>query len=78
MNYIESLRRPVRYIPAVLATLLINAWLIYALLHGNLFPFAAPGHLIKVSIFPDAKRPSPDRGWNARGARVIPPLPTKH
>ena len=66
MNYLQASRRPSRYIPAVLATLAINGWLIFALYHGNIFPFAAPQHLIKVSIFPDATKASPYIGWNAR------------
>ena len=55
MNYLQSERRPRRYLIAIAATLIINGWLIYALLHGNIYPFAAPEHLIRVRIYPDAK-----------------------
>ncbi len=57
MNYLESAKRPRRYLIAIAATLAINGWLIYALLHGNIYPFAAPEHLIRVRIYPDAKTP---------------------
>ena len=55
MSYIDSHKRTRRTVIAVAATLAVNGWLIYALLHGNIYPFAAPDHLIRVRIFPDAK-----------------------
>ena len=55
MNYLESGRRPWRYLIPIVATLAINGWLIYALLHGNIYPFATPEHLIRVRIYPDTK-----------------------
>ncbi len=70
MNYIESERRPRRYLIAIAATLIINGWLIYALLHGNVYPFAAPEHLIRVRIYPDAK---PNKA-----AHVPAPAPIRH
>ncbi len=53
MKYIDTHNRRRRHLIAIAATLLINGWLIYALLHGNFFPFAAPEHLIRVLIYPD-------------------------
>lgn len=60
MNYIDSHRRPRRYLIAIAATLAINGWLIYALLHGNIYPFAAPEHLIRVRIYPDKITSKPE------------------
>ncbi len=60
MNYLEAQKRPRRYLIAIAATLAINGWLIYALLHGNIYPFAAPEHLIRVRIYPDAKTDKPE------------------
>ena len=54
LNYLQAGRSPKRWLPAILATLAINAWLIWALFHGNIFPFAAPEHLIRVTIVPEA------------------------
>ncbi len=58
MNYVESFKRPRRYLIAIVATLVINGWLIYALFHGNSFPFAAPDHLLRVLIYPDKPAPA--------------------
>jgi hypothetical protein len=52
MNYLQSARSPRRWLPAVLVTLAVNAWLIWALFHGNVFPFKAPEHLLRVNIYP--------------------------
>ncbi len=67
MNYLQAARSPRRWVPAIIATLAINAWLIWALFHGNKFPFAAPEHLIWVTIphaapaHPHGAKPGLDR-----------------
>ncbi len=73
MNYIEAARRPRRYLVAIAATLVINGWLIYALLHGNIYPFAPPEHLIRVRIFPDSHASKPGHDPAQRLAPVPKP-----
>ncbi len=77
MNYLESGKRPRRYLIAIAATLAINGWLIYALLHGNIYPFAAPEHLIRVRIYPDAKTKGPDHAPPAAHPAAA-PGPDRH
>ena len=73
MNYIDSHKWSRRTLIAIAVTLAVNGWLIYALLHGNIYPFAAPEHLIRVRIFPDAKTTKPE---HASLPSHVPPAPT--
>ena len=77
MNYMESLKRPRHYLIAIIATLVINGWLIYALLHGNIYPFAAPEHLIRVRIYPDSATKKPER-TPVPAASAPMPIPGRH
>ncbi len=73
MNYIDTHKRPRRFLIAIAATLVINGWLIYALLHGNIYPFAAPEHLIRVRIYPDAATSKPQHIAPRPAAPVLDP-----
>jgi hypothetical protein len=75
MNYLQAARSPRRWLPAVLITLVVNAWLIWALWHGNVFPFPRPVELIRVNIYPahPATKAQPDIGRKAGNTPAVPP-----
>jgi hypothetical protein len=74
LNYLQSARSPRRWLPAVIITLMVNAWLIWALWHGNVFPFPRPVELIRVRIYPmhPAVKAQPDVDHHGRATPAPP------